>query len=145
MKNILLATKSDVARPKVVSPSRSPSPPRGPMTRARVQALRDKVNSLLGTYEFDAPLDGLLPHAIHFASSARNPKDSARSPQGRQGTGARREEEEEKEMLPSPENRLQDRSQPAPPPTPLGRESVHTTDLQENDHRSDGVVRSQPA
>jgi len=33
------------------------------MTRARVQVLRDKVNSLLTMLDIDAPLDGMLPHA----------------------------------------------------------------------------------
>ena len=33
------------------------------MTRARVKALHDKVNSLLTTLDLDTPLDGLLPQA----------------------------------------------------------------------------------
>ena len=33
------------------------------MTRARVQALRDKVNSLLVALDMDDTLDGMLPHA----------------------------------------------------------------------------------
>jgi hypothetical protein len=33
------------------------------MTRARVKALHDKVNSLLITLDLGIPLDGLLPHA----------------------------------------------------------------------------------
>ena len=40
-----------------------PSPPSGPMTRARVKALHDKVNSILATLDLDTPLDGMLPHA----------------------------------------------------------------------------------
>jgi hypothetical protein len=43
--------------------SRPTSPPSGPMTRARVKALHDKVNSLLTTLDLDTPLDGMLPHA----------------------------------------------------------------------------------
>ena len=39
------------------------TPPSGPMTRARVKALHDKVNSLLSTLDLDSPLDGMLPHA----------------------------------------------------------------------------------
>src|SRR3954447_8635416 len=43
------------------TPSTSPpSPPSGPMTRARVKALHDKVNSLLITLDLDTPLDGML-------------------------------------------------------------------------------------
>ncbi|KAK1614260.1 hypothetical protein QYE76_019777 [Lolium multiflorum] len=33
------------------------------MTRARVKALHDKVNSLLTSLDLDTPLDGMLPHA----------------------------------------------------------------------------------
>src|SRR3954463_9644479 len=43
------------------TPSASPpSPPSGPMTRARAKALHDKVNSLLITLDLDTPLDGML-------------------------------------------------------------------------------------
>ncbi|KAK1620943.1 hypothetical protein QYE76_026460 [Lolium multiflorum] len=45
----------DAAQPKVDTTSRPTSPPRGPMTRARAQALRQEVNSLLSTYDFDTP------------------------------------------------------------------------------------------
>jgi hypothetical protein len=48
--------------------SRPTSPPSGPMTRARVKALHDKVNSLLSTSTFDTPLDGLLLHANTLCS-----------------------------------------------------------------------------
>ena len=40
----------------------SPSPPSGPMTRARAKALHDKVNSLLSTIDLGSTLDGLLLH-----------------------------------------------------------------------------------
>jgi hypothetical protein len=33
------------------------------MTRARVKALHEKVNSLLTTLDLGTPLDGILPHA----------------------------------------------------------------------------------
>jgi hypothetical protein len=33
------------------------------MTRARIKALHDKVNSILATLDLDTPLDGMLPHA----------------------------------------------------------------------------------
>src|SRR5215203_3256653 len=38
------------------------------MTRARVKALHEKVNSLLSTSTFDTPLDGLLLHATTLCS-----------------------------------------------------------------------------
>ena len=40
-----------------------PSPPSGPMTRARAKALYDKVNSLLSTCDFGSTLDGILLHS----------------------------------------------------------------------------------
>ena len=39
------------------------TPPSGPMTRARVKALHDKVNSLLSMCDLDTPLNGLLLHS----------------------------------------------------------------------------------
>ncbi|KAK1561506.1 hypothetical protein QYE76_007582 [Lolium multiflorum] len=53
----------DVAPLTNDSTSRPTSPPSGPMTRARVKALHDKVNSLLTSLDLDTPLDGMLPHA----------------------------------------------------------------------------------
>ena len=44
-------------------PSTTPSPPSGPMTRARAKLLQAKVNSLLSSCDFGLPLDGLLLHA----------------------------------------------------------------------------------
>ena len=46
----------DVVRPTVSTPS-------GPMTRARVKAIHDKVNSLLSMCDLDTPLNGLLLHS----------------------------------------------------------------------------------
>ena len=54
---------SDVARPTVDSIPTPPSPPSEPMTRARVKALHDKVNSLLSTFDLGSTLDGLLLHS----------------------------------------------------------------------------------
>jgi len=48
----------------VVQPSHTtPTPSNGPMTRARVKALHDKVNSLLSMCDLDTPLNGLLLHS----------------------------------------------------------------------------------
>ena len=38
----------------------APSPPSGPLTRARAKALQDKVTSLLSTLNLDTSLDGVL-------------------------------------------------------------------------------------
>jgi hypothetical protein len=61
--SVLHKTKSDVAPVTDVATPRPTSPPSGPMTRARVKALHDEVNSLLTTLDLGTPLDGLLPHA----------------------------------------------------------------------------------
>src|SRR3954468_13162081 len=53
---------SDAARPTDAPPSTTPSPPSGPMTRARAKILQAKVNSLLSLCDFDTPLDGFLLH-----------------------------------------------------------------------------------
>ena len=49
----------DVVQPRHTTPTS----PNGPMTRARVKALRDKVNSLLSMCDLDTPLNGLLLHS----------------------------------------------------------------------------------
>ena len=38
----------------------APSPPSGPLTRARAKALQEKVTSLLSTFHLGTPLDGML-------------------------------------------------------------------------------------
>ncbi|KAK1696575.1 hypothetical protein QYE76_013272 [Lolium multiflorum] len=53
----------DAGWPSDTSSPRPTSPPSEPMTRARVKALHDKVNSLLTTLDLGTPLDGMLPHA----------------------------------------------------------------------------------
>ena len=52
------------------------------MTRARVKALHDKVNSLLTTLDLDTPLDGLLPQADMLCVIRYEPreKDSTADP-----------------------------------------------------------------
>lgn len=59
---------SDTGWPSDTASSRPTSPPRGPMTRARAQALHQEVNSILSTYAFDTPLDGVLLHANTLCS-----------------------------------------------------------------------------
>ncbi|KAK1645868.1 hypothetical protein QYE76_063673 [Lolium multiflorum] len=67
----------DTGWPLDTASSRPTSPPRGPMTRARAQALRQEVNSLLSTYDFDTPLDGLLLHANTLCSIGTSTKTQA--------------------------------------------------------------------
>ena len=49
-------------QPNATPTPTSPSPPSGPMTRARAKALHDKVNSLLSTFDLGSTLDGMLLH-----------------------------------------------------------------------------------
>jgi hypothetical protein len=56
-----LHSKPDVAPPKDDTTPRPTSPPSGPMTRARVKALHEKVNSILSMLDLDTTLDGMLP------------------------------------------------------------------------------------
>ena len=53
----------DVVQPKPTPTPTPPSPTSGPMTRARVKALHDKVNLLLSTFNFGSTLDGVLLHS----------------------------------------------------------------------------------
>ena len=63
-----------------------PSPPSGPMTRARAKALHDKVNSLLSSLDLGSTLDGLLLHTdtlcILRYESRELPQHLPRSVQG---------------------------------------------------------------
>jgi hypothetical protein len=52
----------DVGWPSDTSASRPPSPPPGPMTRARAKALHDKVNLFLNTLDLEHTWNGSLPH-----------------------------------------------------------------------------------
>ena len=52
----------DVNPPTTQPTPTPPSPPSGPMTRARVKVLHDKVNSLISTFDFGSTLDGMLLH-----------------------------------------------------------------------------------
>src|SRR3954465_15913444 len=54
---------ADAARLTQAPTSTTPSPPSGPMTRARAKLLQAKVNSILSSCGFGLPLDGLLLHA----------------------------------------------------------------------------------
>ena len=70
------------------TPSRPPSPPSGPMTRARVKTLQQKVNSLLATHDLATPLDGLLPHAGALYVIIWKPQELChRDPRSVQGKG----------------------------------------------------------
>ena len=50
----------DTARPSDATAPNTPSPPSGPMTRARAKAIQEKVTSLLTTLDLDTSLDGML-------------------------------------------------------------------------------------
>jgi hypothetical protein len=70
----------DTGWPSDTSASRPPSPPQGPMTRARAKALHDKVNLLLNTLDLEHTLNGSLPHgniicAVHYEPHGEATKD----------------------------------------------------------------------
>ena len=66
----------DVAQPTVDSIPTPPSPPSGPMTRARTKALHDKVNSLLSTFDLGSTLDGMLLHSDMLCVIRYEPTES---------------------------------------------------------------------
>ena len=82
---ILKGGGDDTGWPLDTTASRPPSPPSGPMTRARTKALHDKVNSLLSTLELDTPLDGILPHTNVLCILSYDPTGATRAE--RYGTG----------------------------------------------------------
>jgi len=59
-----------------------PSPPSGPMTRARAKAIHDKVDWLLSSCDFDSPLDGLLLHYDTLCVIRYNPQERPPLDQG---------------------------------------------------------------
>jgi len=64
------------------------------MTRARARAIHDEVNSLLTTFDFNTPLDGLLLHSDTLCV-IRYIEPGARH--GSQAIGEEDDEEEEEE------------------------------------------------
>jgi hypothetical protein len=80
---------SDVVQPRHTTPS-------GPMTRARVKALHDKVNSLLSMCDLDTPLNGLLLHSDTLCILRNNyQEDHQASAEVGQGTSQEEDEEDE--------------------------------------------------
>ena len=70
-----------------------PSPPSGPMTRARAKALHDKVNSLLSTIDLGSTLDGLLLHTDTLCILRYEPREQPRHPStNAQGEAAEKNE-----------------------------------------------------
>ena len=81
----------DVARP--TSPTTS-----GPMTRARVKALHDKVNSLLSMCDLDTPLNGLLLHSDTLCILRHEPLEDLQG-SVEVGQGSSQEDEGEGEKI----------------------------------------------
>ena len=106
---------SDIAPLTDDATPRPTSPPSGPMTRARVKALHDKVNSILTTLDLDTPLDGLLLHASALCVIRYQAHQGT---EGEEGTPLTPQETEEGEEG-SPSNG-EGRPGPALPP-PSGR------------------------
>ncbi|KAK1680995.1 hypothetical protein QYE76_041843 [Lolium multiflorum] len=116
----------DTGWPMDTAASRPTIPPRGPMTRARAQALRQEVNSLLSTYDFDTPLDGLLLHANTLCSIRYIDQDTRH---GDQGVGERAGNDEDgatahRPELPPPDRNFRLDSSKMPPRCPPAREKA---------------------
>jgi hypothetical protein len=92
------------------------------MTRARAQALHQEVNSLLSTYAFDTPLDGVLLHASALCVIRY---------QAHQGT------EGEEGTLLMPQGTGEDEGTPPTEKTAQGRHCRH--------HQAGTVAQSTPA
>ena len=92
------------------------------MTRARVKALHDQVNSLLTMIDLDSTLDGMLPHADMLCVLRYIPQeDSLMDQDDKPKQGA----EEEKEAVPGAP------VLPVPlPPVCVGWAEAHVTDYQ---------------
>jgi hypothetical protein len=60
--NFDLGVNLDVAPPNDDTTPWTTYPLSGPMTRARLKAIHDKVNSLLSTLDLGTLLDEMLPH-----------------------------------------------------------------------------------
>ncbi|KAK1600909.1 hypothetical protein QYE76_007643 [Lolium multiflorum] len=69
--------RADTGWPMDTAASRPTSPPRGPMTRARAQALRQEVNSLLSTYDLDTPWMACYFMQIPYVQSGTSTKTQA--------------------------------------------------------------------
>ena len=93
------------------------------MTRARVKALHDKVNSLLTTLDLDTPLDGLLPQADMLCVIRYEPREKNITADPKMD---KEEGEEESQLKDAPQGRhcrppgtgtagLQTPALPAPP------------------------------
>ena len=72
----------DAVQPTADSIPTPPSPPSGPMTRARAKAFHDKVNSLLSTCDFGSTLDGMLLHSDTLCILRYEPRQPASSEHG---------------------------------------------------------------
>ena len=85
---------TDAAQVTMDSIPTPPSPPSGPMTRARAKALHDKLNSLLSTIDLDSTLDGLLLHTDTLCILRYEPREQPRHPStNAHGVAAEKEED----------------------------------------------------
>ena len=86
----------DVVQPRHTTPS-------GPMTRARVKALHDKVNSLLSMCDLDTPLNGLLLHSdtlcVLSFGGPEDPYEDGQEATHEDGQGSSQGDEEEEEKM----------------------------------------------
>jgi hypothetical protein len=104
----------DMGWPSDTSASRPPSPPQGPITRARAKALHDKVNLLLNTLDLAHTLNGSLPHCNTFCAVRYEPH----------GTTTESEEhgEEAWKRWKKKTTQMPNRLKPAPAPAKAGHQ-----------------------
>ena len=73
------------------------------MTRARIQALHDKVNSLLSMCDLDTPLNGLLLHSdtlcVLSYGGPEDPYEDGQEATHEDGQGSSQGDEEEEEKM----------------------------------------------
>ena len=71
------------------------------MTRSRIQAIHDKVNSLLNTLDLDTTLDGLLLHASTLCVLSYEPQEPPSMDKSPEGTEDQAKEDigEEEQMF----------------------------------------------
>jgi hypothetical protein len=102
----------DTGWPSDIFASRPPSPPQGPMTRARAKALHDKVNLLLNTLDLEDTLNDSLPHRNIICAVRYEPQGEATKDEEHEGEAWKRRKKKSKQAT--------DWLKPAPAPAIAG-------------------------
>ena len=97
-------TNFDAARPPDATTPNHPTPPSGPLTRARARAMQQKVNSLLSTLDLGTYLDGMLFTSdtlcvIRYIPQESHPDENQPRHEDEEKRSQPRREEEEEGLL----------------------------------------------